>query len=503
MNLAAMLDRTTNNFPDRDCIRYQGKGFTYSQVKEAAEKAAGLFQGWGLQKGDKVAIMGLNTPSFVTGLWGTFRAGCVLVPVNHKLMPPEVDYILENSDAKIFIFDGTLGDVARKLTNQTVRMVSMETPTEGVAQFESLLESAPAFREVAVETEDLAEILYTSGTTDRAKGCMHTQRGVIMTAITNALQMHFLEDDRLLMAMPITRSSPLNNYFMGIQYVGGTTVLLREYNPLQFLETLQNERCTFYFGAPISYTLPMLTIPDFDQYDLSSTRAFVVGGGPISAERMLELRKRYKTNDFYHVYGMTETGPKGMTLLPRDWVRKAGSIGRIGSHGAHIKLMKTDEVEARPGEVGEIWLKTDSMMIGYYNDPEETAAAFRNGWYKSGDVARMDEDGYLFIVDRTKDMISTGGENVSSKEVEDVINSHPDVLECAVIGIPHPEWGETVTAVIVAAQKETLTAKNISSYLSDKLARYKIPRQYHFVYELPHTPAGKVMKFILRDMLQV
>jgi len=311
--------------------------------------------------------------------------------------------------------------------------------------------------------------------------------------------MQFLEEDRLLMAMPIWHSSPLNNYFMGFQYVGGTTVLLREYNPLHFVQTVQNEKCTVYFGAPISYVLPMRTVPDFDQYDLSSMRAFVTGGGPISAETMRDLMKNYKTNDFYQVYGMTETGPKGMTLPPRDQVRKAGSIGRIGSHGAHIKLMKTDEAEARPGDVGEIWLKTDSMMIGYYKNPGETAAVFRNGWYKSGDVARMDEDGYLFMVDRTKDMIITGGENVYSKEVEDVINSHPDVVECAVIGIPHREWGETVTAVIVPAEKEMLTAEAISSYLSDKLARYKIPRQYRFVDVLPHTPSGKVMKFKLRD----
>lgn len=454
MNLNDMLDRTTRNFPDRECIRYQGRGFTYAQVREAAERAAGLFQGWGLEKGDKVAIMGLNTPGFAIGMWGTFKAGCVFVPINHKLMPPEVDYILENSDAKVFIFDGALGEVVHKIRNGTVRMLSMDSPLKGFAQFESLLEDAPPFREVAVETEDLAEILYTAGTTGQSKGCVHTQRGVMMTAITNALQMQLTEDDRLLMAMPITRSSPLNNYFMGMQYVGGTTVLLREYNPLQFVQTMQDERCTFYFGAPISYILPMLTVPDFGQYDLSAARAFVVGAGPISAETVLEIMKRYKTNNFYHVYGMTETGPKGTTLPPRDQVRKAGSIGRIGSHGAHIKLMKSDEEDARPGDVGEIWLKTDSMMIGYYKNPEETAAAFKGGWYKSGDVARMDEDGYLFLVDRTKDMISTGGENVSSREVEDVINSHPDVLECAVIGIPHPEWGETVTAVIVPAIKK-------------------------------------------------
>lgn len=502
MNLGNMLDRTANNFPDRDCLRYQGNGWTYAQIKEAAERAAGLFQGWGLEKGDKVAIMSLNTPGFVTGLWGTFKAGCVLVPVNHKLMPPEVDYILDNSDAKIFLFDGALADVARKLTKKNVRILSMDTPAEGFEQFETLLQDAQAFREVGVESEDMAEILYTSGTTGKPKGCMHTQRGVIMAAITNALQMQFSENDRLLMAMPIWHSSPLNNYFMGLQYVGGTTVLLREYAPLQFVETVQNEKCTVYFGAPISYVLPTRVVPDFDRYDLSSMRVFVTGGGPISAETIRDLMKKYRTDDFYQVYGMTETGPKGMTLPPKDQVRKAGSIGRIGSHGAQIRLMKTDDIAAGPGDVGEIWLKTDSMMLGYYKNPEATAEVFKGGWYKSGDVARMDGDGYLFMVDRTKDMIITGGENVYSKEVEDVITGHPDVVECAVIGLPHREWGETVTAIIVPASGVSLTAEIISSYLTDKLARYKIPRQYRFAESLPHTPSGKVIKFKLRDLYQ-
>ena len=502
MNLGSMLDRTANNFPDRDCLRYQGKGWTYGQIREAAEKAAGLFQSWGLKKGDKIAIMSLNTPCFVIGLWGTFKAGCVLVPVNHKLMAPEVDYILDNSDAKVLIFDGALADVARKLTSKTVRMLSMDTLADGFEQFEALLPAVPVFRDVDVQSEDMAEILYTSGTTGKPKGCMHTQRGVIMAAITNALQMHFSENDRLLLAMPIWHSSPLNNYFMGIQYVGGTTVLLREYSPLQFVENVRNEKCTVYFGAPISYVLPTRTVPDFEKYDLSSMRVFVTGGGPISAETIRDLMKKYRTNDFYQVYGMTETGPKGMTLPPIDQVRKAGSIGRIGSHGAQIRLMKTDDVEAGPGDVGEIWLKTDSMMTGYYKNPEATAEVFKGGWYKSGDVARMDEDGYLFMVDRTKDMIITGGENVYSKEVEDVITSHPDVVECAVIGIPHREWGETVTAVIVPAPGTALTAEMIASYLTDKLARYKIPRQYRFADSLPHTPSGKVMKFKLRDTYQ-
>ena len=500
MNLAAMLDRAANNLPEHECLWYQGKGWTYSQVKELAEKAAGLFQSWGLRKGDKVAIMSFNTPSFVYGLWGTVKAGGVLVPVNHKLMSPEVDYILENSGAKIFIFDGALNEVAKKLKSTHVRMLSTDTAVEGFDHFDALLDGAPGFSEVPLESEEMAEILYTSGTTGKPKGCMLTQRGVIMAAITTAMQMRFGEADRLLLAMPIWHSSPLNNYFMGFQYVGGATVLLREYNPLQFLRTVQDQKCTVYFGAPISYILPLKTIPDFDQYDLSSMRVFVTGGGPISTEMMRHLMEKYKTDKFYQVYGMTETGPKGMTLPPADQLRKAGSIGRIGSFGAQIKLMKTEAIQAKPGDVGEIWLKTDCMMTGYYNNSTATEEAFRNGWYKSGDLARMDSDGYLYMVDRMKDMIVTGGENVYSKEVEDVIATHPDVLECAIVGLPHPEWGETVTAFIVPTEGKILEDETILSFLYDKLAKYKIPRLYKFVEALPHTPSGKVIKYKLREM---
>jgi feruloyl-CoA synthase len=499
MNIPALLDSNVRKHPDKDCLRYNGKSYSYRTVSEQSGKAAGLFQSRGLAKGDKVAIMGRNTPWFVFAFFGALKAGCIVVPINHKLAPPEVNYILDHSETRIFLFDGALADGAGKLTHSSEK-ISMDTPAEGFEHFESLLETASPFTPVPVSDGDLAEILYTSGTTGKPKGCMHTHRGVMMSGITGALTLKMDEDDRLLMAMPIWHSSPLNNWFMGIQYVGGTTVMISEYHPLHFLQAIQDERCTVYFGAPISYIMPVQMIPHFDDFDLSSMRGWIYGGGPIAADVALTLMKKYKSDNFFQVYGMTESGPTGTTLTPKDQVRKAGSIGKSGLPGCDVVIMKSYREKALPGEVGEIWMKADSMMEGYFKDPDATNDAFAQGWYRTGDVARIDEDGYLFIADRTKDMIVTGGENVYSKEVEDAIAAHPDVMEAAVIGVPHPEWGETVAAIIVPAKGKELTRDGINEFLADRLAKFKTPKVYNFVAELPHTASGKVMKYKLREL---
>ncbi len=498
MNLIEMLDRNAHKFAAKECLRAGGQGLTFAQLKEQAERAAAVLQSWGVAKGDKVAIMSQNTIGFVVAFYGAQKAGAVVVPVNHKLMAPEVDYILEHSEAKVFLFDGSLALVAAKLS-APVRRASLDSEAEGCPRFEDLLPAAPAFEPVAVADDDLAEILYTSGTTGKPKGCLHSHRNVIMAGLTGVMAVKMDESDRLLMAMPIWHSSPLNNWFMGIQYLGGTTVLIREYHPLHFLEAVQNEKCTVYFGAPISYVMPMQMIPNFADFDLSSMRAWIYGGGPMAADTARRVMEAYGSQNFYQVYGMTESGPSGTTLLPHEQVEKAGSIGRTALPGADLMVVGSDGRPVGPGESGEIWLKADSMMQGYYKDPQATAEVFQDGWYKTGDVARVDEDGYLFIVDRTKDMIVTGGENVYSKEVEDALAAHPEVVEAAVVGRPHPEWGETVVAHLVLAEGSKLSGEDLSAFLADRLAKYKIPREYRFVAELPHTPTGKVMKYKLRE----
>ncbi len=501
MNLAGMVDMNARKFGDKDSLRYNGKSFSFKEVKESAERTAALLQGRGIVKGDKIAIMSQNTPAFVFVLYGVAKAGAVAVPVNHKLMPPEVEYILDHSESKMIFFDGSLAPVVSKVTTSAAK-VSMDSAADGFEQFETLLETAGEFAPVEISDGDFVEILYTSGTTGKPKGCLHTHRSVITAGTTGALAVKMDQQDRLLMAMPIWHSSPLNNWFMGVQYVGGTTVLIREYHPLHFLQAVQNEKCTVYFGAPISYILPIQMIPQFSEFDLTSMRCWIYGGGPMASDTAKMVMEAYRSDNFYQVYGMTEAGPTGTVLFPHEQVTKAGSIGNKALPGADMILMQPDGQQAGPGDVGEIWLQADSMMKGYFKNDKATGQAFSENWYKTGDLARIDEDGYLFIVDRTKDMIVTGGENVYSKEVEDAIIGCPGVMEAAVVGLPNADWGETVTAFVVPKKDEPLDADTIKGFLAGRLAKYKIPRVFHIVDSLPHTPSGKIMKFQLRDQFK-
>ncbi len=442
--------------------------------------------------------MSQNTPDFVVALYGSWFAGATVVPINHKLMPPEAGYILEHSESKIFLFDGSLSNIAEKLSFN-IQKIALDTEVNGFEFFNNKLKSQKQPKPVKISDDDYAEILYTSGTTGKPKGCLHSHRNVVMAGVTGVIATKMDSEDVLLMAMPIWHSSPLNNWFAGIQFVGGTTVLLREYHPVHFVQAIKNQKCTIYFGAPISYTMPVQIIPNFDSFDLTSMRAWIYGGGPISSDVAKMLIEKYKTNNFYQVYGMTESGPAGTVLLPKEQLKKAGSIGKTGLPGCDIRIVKNDGKDAKPGETGEIWLRADSMMKGYYKNSEATKDAFEDDWYKTGDVAKIDEDGYLFIVDRIKDMIVTGGENVYSKEVEDVIITIPGIVGVAVIGLPYLEWGETVAAFIMKSKDSDVTKELIQEYLSDKLAKYKIPRQIFFVDNLPYTPSGKVMKYKLRE----
>lgn len=501
MNVVTLVDANSNNHPDKLALCNMETEFTFQAVRKKSEQAAACFQALGIQKGDPVAIMGQNSFDFVFSFFGVLKAGGVVVPVNHKLTPPEVEYILEDSKARLFLFDGSLAQVAKKL-GQAVQKLSMDTRTEGFEFLGDAMEKAPEFIPISIGEQDLAEILYTSGTTGKPKGCLHTHKSVVCAGITGAKAINLDANDRMLIAMPIWHSSPLNNWFMGVTTVGGCAVLIREYHPLHFLEAIEKRLCTAYFGAPISYLMPLQVIPHFAKFNLSSMKAWIYGGGPIAPETVKKLVKSYGSDQFYQVYGMTESGPTGAVLTPDDHGAHAGSIGNKPLPGAKMKVMKNETTPAGPGETGEIWLMADSMMKGYLNNPESTKEAFMDGWYKTGDMALIDEAGYLFIVDRIKDMIVTGGENVYSKEVEDRIMEHPGISEAAVIGAAHADWGETVHAIIVPDKKAILTAEDLSVFLSDRLAKFKIPRKFHFVSELPHTPSGKVMKYKLRQELK-
>lgn len=498
MDLRTLLLSTANKFPKKEALVTANGRWTYAELLQQSQRAAAVFRKLGVAKGDRVAVMTYNTEGFVFAAFGAWFAGASLVPINHKLQAPEVEYLVEHAGARVGVVGNELAPIAIQAA-PSIRWLSTEEAVDGIECFDALLGEVTPWEGVEVHEDDEAQVLYTSGTTSQPKGCIHTHRGITTTALLVSIAIPLVRDDRALIAMPIWHSSPLNNWFLSMMFLGGTAVLLREYHPQQFLQTVQDEKITTFFGAPIAYLAPLQLVKDLHSYDLTSMRAWIYGGGPIGADTAKKLMKVYQSDRFYQVYGMSEMGPIGTVLYPEEQIEKAGSIGAVGLPGVDVRVITSSGHEATNDEVGEIWMRADTRMKEYLNNPQETERAFEGQWYKTGDLARVDSDGYMFIVDRLKDVIVTGGENVHSKEVEDVLMAHPDIVEAAVIGRPHKDWGETVTAVVVLKKNTTLTLEGLRDWMAPKIARYKIPRLLEIEDELPRTASGKVQKHRLRS----
>lgn len=498
MNLVDMIDGAAAKFGEKAMIVSGAQSYSYAEAMAASHRAARHLSEAGIVEGDRIAVMALNTPEFIIAAIAIWRLGASIVPVNHKLSAPEVRTIADHSAAKLLLYSKSLERALETdALSITAALLDGEDSPFAPRSIGHPIEPIAA-RDLAADQP--AQILYTSGTTGKPKGCVHTHASVVNTATLSAVAFGMTPSDRTLIAMPIWHAAPLNNFTMTTLFVGGTIVVMREYEPEAFLRCLQNDRVTVYFGAPVSFALPLSLPGGLEGYDFSSIRALCYGGGPISADLAKTLLEAYRTDRFYQIYGMTEAGPTGTLLYPEEQLRKAGSIGRSAMAGVDMRLMHADGRPARAGETGEIWIRSASLMRHYLDNPEATNAAVEGGWYKTGDLARMDEDGYLFIVDRLQDMIISGGENVYSKEVEDALLKVEGVRDCAVIGVPHPEWGETVAAVIVADNGMDVREEAVRSALRPHLAAYKIPRRFILADTLPRTPTGKVVKPELRKM---
>ncbi|MGW0044759.1 class I adenylate-forming enzyme family protein [Rhodococcus sp. NPDC003348] len=506
MNLTTMLESTARKYPDKEALVYGDRRITYAELLAASKRAATVLRDRGVRRGDRVAVMTYNSPGFVIAAFGAWRAGAALVPVNHKLAPPEVEYTLGHCGATVGIVSADLRGSAEAGAPQVDWMLT--EPGEGTSasadrDFDALVDLADEWEGADVHETDIAQVLYTSGTTSAPKGCLHTHRSITTVAPYISTTLGLDRDERVLIAMPIWHAAPLNVWLVTTMFLGGTIVLMREYHPIEFLKIIPAERITAFFGAPIAYLAPLQAARaagiDLTDFDFSTMRRWTYGGAPIGAEVARQLQQAYRSEDFYQVYGMSEMGPTGTALYPHEQIAKAGSIGRGGMPGVDLRVVRADGGDAGPGETGEIWLAGDTRMLGYLDNDEATADVFEGRWYRSGDVARLDEDGYIYIVDRTKDVIITGGENVYSQEVEEAIRPRPDVVDVAVIGRPHPEWGETVVAVIAPVDGAHIELDDLRSYLSDKLARYKIPRELVVVDQLPRNPSGKLTKHVLRS----
>lgn len=503
MHLGGLVSRNKRTVPDKEGIVYQDRRYTWAEVDDRVNTVANALIKAGVKPGDKVAMWMFNSDLFVIAFYGIVKTGAVAVPVNFRLAPPEAEYIFDNCDAAALIFDDIFEPAVREMKGRLGKIKYLMSAGPGqFSEFDAMekIMASGDLSDPGIDVDEYAEseIIYTSGTTGRPKGAVlvHHNQMVLTTTVCTLYSPN--QDDRILHVAPLFHSAELNLYLNPGTYMGCTHVIMKDFVPSQILATIQKEKITQFFGAPIMY-MALMSVPNFDEFDLSSVRYYGYGAAPMAAESVKQMIAKFKTTNFFCLCGLTEGGPGGIALYPKDQVWKAGAGGK------YIVNMETKLVDDRgnnvnkAGVVGELVIKGETTMKEYYNNPKATADTIVNGWVHTGDLGVMDDDGYITLVDRIKDMIITGGENVYSKEVEDALHEHPKVASAVVIGVPHPAWGETVMAVATLRPEQKLTLEELREFLKARLADYKIPRLLDVVQALPVNVAGKVMKFRLRD----
>ncbi|HEY3368390.1 MAG TPA: AMP-binding protein [Symbiobacteriaceae bacterium] len=492
-----LLERNALNDPQGEALVDPAVGvrWTWAELDRMATKSAHGLQAEGLGRGDRAVLIMPNRPEFAVGLFAVLKAGGVVVPVNPRFTARELAHIVKTSEAALVIHDPSLQQVVAdslSLAQSPARSLPAPRLLEPPAGAGGVL---PA----DLTPADLAELIFTSGTTGAPKGAMLSHGAVAMAAAMFAAEMDIRLGDRVLSMMPLTHSAVLNLTFLGAAAAGATNVI-GNYSPGGLPQIVQQERCTHFFGAPVAYFMSA-KLPNLAEFDLSSMKRWAYGGAPTSREQVLAIRAKFGPN-IACVYGLTEAGPNGTLLEPADQVEHAGSIGRRGTFNTEIRLVDEHGHDVAPGTVGEILLRTTSAMDGYWRNEAATGETIRDGWIWTGDMARRDEDGYIFIVDRKKDVVITGGVNVYPKEVEEVLNRHPAVEECAVFGVSHPEWGESVVVAYVARGGAEASEAALRDFCNEHLAGFKVPRAFHVVPALPRNSNGKVLKADLRQQFR-
>jgi len=476
-----------------------GRRWTYAQFNERASRFAEFLRDeWRIQEGERVAILAPNSTDYFEILYGCAKVGAILVCLNWRLAPPELELIVNDSTPKALIYDPEFTEVAHFLKERTSANLLMalgEKAPEGEWAYERALAQASG-QPITMPPRPLSDVwhlLYTAGTTGRPKGVIQTFGMVFYNAVNIGIAIDLTSEDVTLNVLPTFHTGGLNLYANPTFHVGGTAIIQRAFDPAETLRWL-SEEATAFFGVPAMY-LFMSQHPDFDKYDLSRVRSWACGGAPMPvhlihwyAERGIIIQQGF---------GMTETGPTVFLIDKEHAISKAGSVGKPQMHVA-VRIVDREGRDLPPGEVGELWIKGPGVTPGYWQQPEITAEAFTDGWLHSGDLAKVDEDGYYYIVDRLKDMYISGGENVYPAEVENVLYQMEQIAEVAVIGVPDPKWGEVGKAIVVVKPGYTLTEEEVIRFCEGKLARYKIPKSVVFVDKLPRNPAGKVLKTELR-----
>jgi fatty-acyl-CoA synthase len=505
-SLGDLPRRSARRHPDKVAIIDGDTRLSFAELDAAVDRAAAAMADAGLAKGDRLALLCHNCWQFAVLTFATARIGVVLVPINFMLNGDEVAFILDQSGSKAFVVEDALvstadqalaaastGSVERK---HVVGLASGELP-DGWSDLQEWLDQDGTAPEVLVEDDDPVQMLFTSGTESRPKGALLSSRSLLWSFATCVVDGEYAATDVDLHSLPLYHCAQLNVYLGPDVWLGATSIILRGPDPAAILAAIEEHRVNRFFAPPTVW-IGLLRHPGFDDADLSSLSKGYYGASPMPVEILKEMQQRLPDVRLWNFYGQTEMAPLATSLGPDEQLSHAGSAGRAALN-VETRIVDDEDREVAPGEVGEIVHRSPHAMLGYHEDEEKTREAFRHGWFHSGDLGYVDDTGYLYVVDRKKDMIKTGGENVASREVEEAIYGLEGVAEVAVFAVSHPRWVEAVAAAVVPKAGASLTSQAVIEHTRSVLAGYKCPKYVVVVDALPKNPSGKIVKRQLRE----
>jgi fatty-acyl-CoA synthase len=505
--IADLLRRSAARYPLRTAIVCGELQWTYSEFDQLCQRLAAGLAGAGITKGDRIAILSRNSHAFAAVRFALARVGAVLVPINFMLKADEVAYIVRHAGVSAMATDTEFAGIARQVQQRTAAQHLIWLPGEhrtdpepGMLDFTELAQCRSPLADVDVSAADLAQIVYTSGTESAPKGVMLTHDAIIQQYVSCIVDGEMSSDDVMLHSLPLYHCAQLDCFLGPGIYLGAANIITGRPVAENLLALIQKHKITSFFAPPTVW-ISLLRSPLFDQCDLSALRKGYYGASVMPTEVLREIAQRLPAVRLWNFYGQTEIAPLATVLKPDDQLRKLGSAGRPVLN-VETRVVDEQMNDVKPGQIGEIVHRSPHLMQGYFNDPERTAKAFEGGWFHSGDLATVDDDGYVTVVDRKKDVIKSGGENVASREVEETIYGLREVSEVAVIGLPHPHWIEAVTAIVVVRGGQQLSERQVIEHCAARMAHFKVPKTVLFLETLPKNPTGKLLKRELRKQFQ-
>jgi len=507
MNIGNLLVRNAFDNADKEAVIFEDKRFTYKEFNNRVNQFANALLGMGYKKGDIIANWLGNCNEFMEVYYAIAKIGAIMFPVNPMLAPKDILYLLQWSDSQLLIFGEAFKDQVKTLRSELpgiskyIYVGEKKLTPPDALNYESLLEKN-GDKEPSIEVleDDNLIFLSTGGTTGLPKLVVLSHKAAIWIAVDMLIDVGYRGDDITLNSMPLFHGACLGIWFNPHMYLGATQVIMKGFNPEEYLKLIDREKVTSLFFMPPVLHSRLIQVPGYEKYDVNSIRILYTAGAAFPQKIRDQIQSHMKNARIHYIYGLSEMGPNGSVLKPKDAGSRLGSCGRLVA-SVEWKIVDDQDNELPRGQVGELLLRGPSMMKEYYKRPEETKAGLKNGWVHTGDLLKADREGWLYFVDRKKDMIKSGGENVYAKTVEDCLYTHPDIADVAVIGVPDEQWGEAVKAIVVLRKgAETVKEKDIIDFCKKNLARFAVPKSIDFVSDLPRNPSGKVLKPELRKI---